>query len=167
MSDIERLVAEAKWAQARTRIQEELVFHPTDHWLWLTLSLTYYEDKDYAKALECSQRALQLEPACPLALWHYAGSLYMTGQETAALTMWAMLLARDVEEVAYGEHGEGLDWALQLLNDVHYRMGRCYAFLGEKEQARASFRKYLHNRQHGVTSLYDAKEAEKELAAVS
>ncbi len=50
----------------------------------------------------------------------------MNGREDAALVIWTILRDMDLEEVAYGECGEGMDWALQLLNDVHYRVGRYY-----------------------------------------
>ena len=50
---------------------------------------------------------------------------------------------------------------LQLLNDVQYRIGRYYQWKGNVGSARASFEKYLHNRKHGVGSIYDAKEIEQ------
>jgi tetratricopeptide (TPR) repeat protein len=167
MTEIEQLVAAKKWTRARALIQEELVSAPSDHWLWMTLSLTYYEQKQYEKALQSSKRAVELEPSCPLALWHYAGSLYMSGRESSALAIWTILLDMNLEEVAYGECGEGMDWALQLVNDVHYRIGRYFQWKGEEEQARASFEKYLHNRSHGVGSIYDEKQVEKYLAQVA
>jgi tetratricopeptide (TPR) repeat protein len=166
-NEIETLLAQRKWSKARTAIQEELVAAPTDHWLWMHLSLTYYEQKQYEKALECSKRAVAYQPDCPLALWHYAGSLFMSGREVAALTIWTLLLDMDVEQVAYGECGEGMDWALQLLNDVHYRMGRYYEWNDKPEQARVSYEKYLHNRRHGVSSIYDTKKVEEYLARLA
>jgi len=167
MSEIEQSIERKHWKKAHALVQEKLVSAPMDHWLWLTLSLTYYEQKEYEKALEASRRAVQLEPDCPLALWHFAGSLYMTGHESSALVVWTMLLDMDIEKVAYGEHGEGMDWALQLINDVHFRMGRYFHWKGQDQLAAESFKKYLHNRKHGVTSLYDAKKAEEYLAEVS
>jgi tetratricopeptide (TPR) repeat protein len=167
MSAIERLLQQERWSEARSLIQEELVSAPTDHWLWTTLGLTYYEEKQYEKALECSKRAVELAPDCPLVLWDYAGTLEMNGREAAALAIWTLLLDMDLEDVAYGECGEGMDWALQVINDVHYRMGRYFLRKGRKEQARTSFGKYLHNRSHGVGSIYDAKEVEKLLASLN
>lgn len=164
--EIERLIEQKKWAKARALIQEQLVSAPTDHWLWLTLSLTYYEQKQYEKALECSKLAVEYQPDCPLALWHYAGSLFMCGREDAAFAIWAILLDKDLDEVADGECGEGMDWAMQLLNDVHYRIGRYYEWKRKLEQARVSFEKYLHNRNHGVGSIYDKKQVEKILATL-
>ncbi|MBM4071529.1 MAG: hypothetical protein FJ271_21730 [Planctomycetes bacterium] len=128
--------------------------------MWLTLSSTYYENGDYNKAVACGKRAVELGPGCPLALWHYAGALYMTHQETSAFAIWTVLLNTDIEHIAHGEHGEGMPWALQLVNDVHYRLGRFYQWLDKPELARESFEKYLHNRAHGVGSIYDGQKAE-------
>ncbi len=161
MTEIEKLVERKQWARARVLAQEELMSAPTDHWLWMTLSQTYYEQKKYEKALQCAKLAVEFEPTCPLALWHYAGALYMSGREDAALTIWTVLLDMDLEKVAYGECAEGMDWALQLINDVHYRMGRYYQWKKDPERARVSFEKYLHNRAHGVGSIYDKKQVQE------
>jgi tetratricopeptide (TPR) repeat protein len=165
--EIERLIDERRWAKARALLQEELVYNPADHWLWLTLSLTYYEQKKYEPALKCSEWAVHLEPACPLALWHYAGSLLMCGCGAAALAIWTSILSMEVEEVAFGEHGEGMEWALQLINDVHFRVGRYYQSIGRQELAAEAFGKYVHNRQHGVASIYDLAAAKRYLAQAS
>jgi tetratricopeptide (TPR) repeat protein len=160
MATIEDLIAAKKWTQARALLQDELLSAPTDHWVWTTLGLTYYEQRMYEKALSCSKRAVELGPDCPLVLWDYAGCLYMTGRESAALAIWTLLLDMELEEVANGECSEGMDWAMQLLNDVHYRMGRYFQGKGDVDQARTSFDKYLHNRAHGVGSIYDQAKVE-------
>lgn len=167
MTEIEQLIERKRWSKARALIQEELVSAPTDHWLWANLGLTYYEQKKYEKALECGNRAVELHAGCPLALWHYAGELFMSGREDSALAIWTLLMNMDIEEVAYGECGEGMDWALQLINDVHYRMGRYYQWKADVERARVSFEKYLTNRAHGVGSIYDRKKAEEYLAELN
>jgi tetratricopeptide (TPR) repeat protein len=161
---IERYVDNRQWSKARSLLQEELIYHPADHWLWLTLSLTYYEQKKYEQALKCSEWAVHLEPACPLALWHYAGSLYMSGREASALAIWTSLLSMDIEEVAFGEHGEGMQWAMQLINDVHYRTGRYYQHIGRNDLAAEAFDKYIHNREHGVGSIYELTVARRYLS---
>jgi tetratricopeptide (TPR) repeat protein len=167
LTSIEHCLAEKNWKAARALIQDELLFQPMDHWLWIHLGLTYHEEQEYEKAVQCGKRAVQLAPNCPLALWHYAGSLEMAGEGAFALPIWIMLLSMDIEEVAYGDHGEGMDWALQLLNDVHYRMGRYYERRGQKALATESFQKYLHNRAHSVGSIYDVSKAEESLSTVS
>lgn len=166
IQEIERLIDERRWTKARARLQEELVYNPADHWLWLALSLTYYEQKKYEQALKCSEWAIHLKPACPLALWHYAGSLYMCGRGAAALAIWTSILSLEVEEVAFGDHGEGMDWALQLINDVQFRVARYYQSIGRDELAGGAFAKYVHNRQHGVGSIYDLAVAQRYLAGL-
>lgn len=155
------------WPAARKVILQELEHDPANHWLLTRLSLTFYEQREYKKALSYVKRALALRPDCPLVLWDYAGTLAMLGKTKAALNVYQKLIDRGVESIAYDECGEGLDWAMQLLNDCHYRMARCYEFLGDKKAAQLSYLKYLHNRSHGVGSIYDAKKAEAGLAAVS
>jgi tetratricopeptide (TPR) repeat protein len=160
---IEDLLARERWAEARARIFEALVNSPDDHWLWTHLGLTYYEEKKYPEALKCTAWAMRLAPRCPLVLWHYAGTLSMCNKGDLALAIWTLLLSMDLDEVAYGDHGEGMDWALRLLNDVHYRMGRYFQFLGEHRLAARSLEKYLHNRSHGVESTYSEDQARKYL----
>lgn len=164
MSEIEMLVAQKKWKQAQALLQRELLTSPTDHWVWLTLSLTYYEQKQYEQALACSKRAVQLQPDCPLALWHYAGALSMTGREEAAVAIWTVLLDMDIEQVAHGDCGEGMDWALRLINDVQYRLGRYFQRHGKTDLACAAFEKYVHNRAQGVESTYDQRPVKAYLA---
>lgn len=165
--EIERFLEHKQWSKARAAIQECLVFHPTDHWLWMHLGLTYFEQKKYEQALKCCEHALRLASECPLAKWHYAGCLSMVGRDQEALTMWQTLLDADVEEIAHGQHGEGMDWALQLVNDVHFRMGSCRQALKEWDAAQESLQKYVHNRQHGVGSLYELKTALRRLEQIA
>lgn len=164
--EVERLLARKGWSKARAAIQELLVFHPSDHWLWMHLGATYYEQREYEKALKCCEHAVKLQPDCPLALWHYAGALQMAGRTGAALTIWTNILNLDLDTIAYDEHGEGMDWALQLVNDAHFRMARCYEHLGNLELAKQSYDKYVHNRSHGVGSLYDIIKAQQRLAFI-
>jgi len=119
MSAIDKLLNQKHWSKARALIQDELVSAPTDHWLWTTLGLTYYEERQYEKAWNAQS-----------APWNYSGlclgsvglrrDLEMCGREEAALAIWILLLDMDIDKVAYGECDEGMDWALQLPQDVHY-----------------------------------------------
>jgi len=163
MTTLATLLAQKKWAKARALIQDELLSDPTDHWLWTTLGLTYYEQRQYEKALKCSKRAVELAPNCALVLWDYAGTLFMCGREASALAIWTLLLEMDFEEVANGDCSEGEDWALQLINDVHYKMGKYYEWKGDVQNARSAYEKYLHNRSHGVGSIYDSDEVRRYL----
>ena len=120
--------------------------------------------RTFEKALKAAEHALHLAPNCSLVLWHYAGALTMNVREFEALEVYEKMRTMDMDEAAYGEHGEGMRWAMQLMNDVHFAMGSLYHWLSEDEKAKISFGKYLHNRQHGVRSIYKIAEVKKYLA---
>ncbi|SRR5579883_1118680 len=166
MQSIETYIKQENWKKAQRLIRKALKTEPDSHWLWATLSLTYHEQFDYEKSLEYAQKAFSLAPHCPLVLWHYAGALYMHGLAKEALDIWKRLIRRGAKSIAYGECGEGLESARRLVNDCNYRIGRCYAWIGQRALAIRYFRKYLENREKGVRSAYDLREVKKELAAV-
>lgn len=166
-SKIEKALKKKDWTQARALLERALHENANDHWVLTMLGLTHYEEKDYETALAYTRKALEIKPECPLVQFHLAGSLFMVNRHEEALRVWGDLLDREVESIALDECGEGMDWALQLLNDCHYRMGRCYQFVGDNHKAQLSYLKYLHNRGHGVGSIYDQRTAEECLAKVS
>src|SRR5215469_7498410 len=53
-SKIERLIDAEEWPAARRAIRADLKSDPENHWLLTRLGLTYYEEKDYGRALECA-----------------------------------------------------------------------------------------------------------------
>ena len=168
MTEIEKLVERKQWAKARTAVQEELVEAPTDHWLWLTLSLTYYEQKHYDKALQSSKRPWNSTPLPPrtMALRRFALHERQSGFRPGDLDhaprhrTWTI--------VAHGECSEG-----SRLPPTHERCSHLggVAHIPEwkenPERACVSFEKYLHNRKHGVGSIYDRKQVEDYLAGLT
>src|SRR5262245_20839579 len=128
--EIEKLIAAENWKAARTLIRVALRKKPDSHWLLTRLGLTYYEAYKYEKALFYTERALELTPNCPLALWDYAGDLDMLGRTREAIYIYKKLVKRGVEGIAYGDCGEGLAWARGLVADCLYRLAKCYDELG-------------------------------------
>src|SRR5262245_55826735 len=61
---IERLLKAEKWKEAQPLLHRELIYTPSDHWVWMMLSETYYEQYDYEIGLECARRAIELMPDC-------------------------------------------------------------------------------------------------------
>src|SRR5262245_26979566 len=127
---IEARIERGDWAGARTLIRSELRRRPTNHWLLTRLSLTYYEQYQYRRALGLSAQALKITPRCPLALWDHAGSLDMLGDKRRAITIYQRLVRRGAETIATGECGEGLARARGLVADCLYRLGQCYENVG-------------------------------------
>lgn len=160
---IEREIANEHWAGARKLITAELRKDPDSHWLLTRLSLTYYEQRNYAKALELTTRALSLAPFCPLVLWNHAGTLDMLGRTEAALATYQRILKRGVDRIAHGTCGEGLAKARGLVADSWYRSAHCYRALKKTRQAIGAYNKHLAMRGPGCRSIYDLRAVRQEL----
>lgn len=160
---VESLIEEEKWEEARLAIEEELKAAPEDHWLLTRLSTTYYEQRDYIKALQYAEQAKDLAPNCPLVLWDYAGALDMLGRRKEALDVYRTLLDRGAKNIAMDECGEGIKWARNLLMDCTYRAGCCVADLGHRDEAAIMMRAYLHLLDLGGEGLYPREEVAKKL----
>lgn len=157
MSDgrqIEQLIGAQKWACARRALRAKLRVSPDDHWLLTRLSLTYYEEHRYNEALEYSFRAVTEAPDCPLALLDYAGSLQMLDQTQAALDVYSRLIRRGVDEIAFGDCGEGLAWARGLVADCHYRVAPGFVTMRRRQMAIKSLRRHISLRGPGCRSIY-------------
>jgi tetratricopeptide (TPR) repeat protein len=163
---IEKFLDRREWEKARTIILRELKQSPLDHWLITCLSTTYYEEHKYTKAIEISQKALKLAPRCPIVLWDYAGALDMVGKDKKAIAIWEKLLKRGVNNIAYGECGEGKRRARSILNDSRYRIGLSYCDLGNIPKAKKYINEHLKYRTPGIPSLYTLREVKKALNTI-
>lgn len=160
---IESCIAAGRWRRARRLILEEMKADPENHWLLTRLSTTFYEERNYAKALEISRTAYTISPKCPLVLWDYAGALEMAGKEHEAIGMWNSMLRRGVQSIAKDKCGEGVQWARSLLNDCRYRLA--VAYLDAKQYALAERHILAHKarRRTGLSSCYTAKDVARQM----
>ncbi len=163
---INRLSKEEKWAEARAYILEWLKDEPDSHWLLTNLSGTYYEERNYEKALEYVEQALRVAPRCPLVLWDYAGTLAMLERNEEALRVYNSLIRRGVDRIAYGECGEGIRRARSLINDSRYRLGRIYASMGKFHLASKYLKAHIANRSRNCPSIYNVRDVKKKLAII-
>ncbi len=146
------------WLTASDILQNAIDKHPDDHWILTRLSSVYYEMRKYDKSLQLSKRAIKIAPACPLVLSNHASVLDMLKREKEATNIWNTLIKKGIDEVAYGECGEGRTWAKSLINDAVYRIGLSYLDIGEKKSALKYFRRHLKNRKRGVFSNFSKRE---------
>src|SRR5438045_746826 len=133
--EIEKLIGAEDWKAARKLIRTALRKEPDSHWLLTRLGLTYYEDRNYKKALFYSTQAMALAPKCPLVLWDYAGTLDMLGQNKEAIAIFKNLIKRGIDKIAYGACGEGKAWARGVIADCFYRIAKCYEEQGQPKIA--------------------------------
>ncbi len=163
---IDSLLEKENWPDLRNLLLDLLKEEPDDHWLLTRLGLTYYEEKNYQRSYEISSRALSIAPNCPLVIWDHAGDLDMLGKEHDAIRFYEKLLKRDLDDLAYGECGEGMKSALRLKNDSRYRIAICYYNIGETEKAVKYMEEHLSHRKRGQPSAYTIKEVRKDFETI-
>ncbi len=155
---IERAIDAEDWVKARKLIRLGLKHEPNDHWLLSRLALTYYEQRQYLRALEIEAKALQSAPFCPLAIWGYAGSLDMLGRRKEALKLYQRLLSWGEDDLACGECGEGIRAARSLIADCHYRIALIWEELGQRKKALTAYAEHFARRRPGTHSIYPLRE---------
>ncbi len=161
--EIESAIDADDWDEARRLIEVAIVDEPDNHWLITRLSLTYYEQFDYELSLQYAQAALEIAPLCPLATWDYGGSLDMLKRYDEAIPVFQRMISLGDDVVAFGDCGEGLDWARSLIADCHYRVAGCHRESGAIADAKAEYETYLKLRASGWGSIYDESEAQRHL----
>ena len=85
----------------------------------------------------------------------------MLGKNKEALAVYGWLIDRGIEDLAYGDCGEGRGWARALVADCHYRSALCYESRGDKRKARSAIKKHLQASGPGCRSIYPIGEARK------
>ena len=151
---IEKAIKADDWIGARRLIKAELKSAPKDHWLLSRLALTFYEQRQYKRALYWDARALHVSPYCPMAIWGLAGALDMLGRHSQALSLYRYLLSWGEEQLAHGECGEGILKARSALADCRYRIACIWQEKRQWKRAAAEYEKHLAARKKGHGSIY-------------
>jgi tetratricopeptide (TPR) repeat protein len=160
---IEDAINRDEWKRARKLIVAELRNAPDHHWLLARLSLTYYEEFHYARALTFAQQAYESMPRCPLVTWELAGTLHMLKRQREAIKLYTRLVRRGVEAIAYGACGEGIASARGTVADCWYRLAQCHRELGHRARALRCYQQHLAMRGPGCRSIYPVREVRREL----
>jgi len=87
----------------------------------------------------------------------------MLDQTEAALKVFSLLVRRGVQQIAFGDCGEGLAWARGLIADCHYRMAHCYAALHRPKMAIKFLNSHIGLRGPGCRSIYSLAKVREEL----
>jgi len=161
---IETLIRKSEWKQAQTAIEKQLGKEPDDHWLWARLSAVKYEQRDYQGALEATEKALEIVPDCPLALWSKAGAVEMLGKAEEAMGWYSQLFHRGLEQLKNpdedaNECWEGPDWTSGLTADCVFRTAGCLAKMGRRDNAVGTYRHFLSLVDLGMQGIYSREDA--------
>jgi len=154
---IEAAIEREDWLKARRLIREGLRRKPGDHWFLTRLALTYYEQRQYRRALHYDVKALNVEPYCPLAVWGYAGALDMLERRKEALQVFRWLISWGEDRLAYGQCGEGIQRARSLIADCFCRIAKIYERTGQRKKAITAYRAHLSRRNTATRSIYSLK----------
>jgi len=163
---IEQAIARDEWLRARRLIRAALSRKADDHFLLSRLALTYYEQRQYRRALNYEIKALQIKPYCPLAIWGYAGTLAMLERDKEALQIYRWLISWGEDELAYGPCGEGIQRARSLIADCFYRIACVHEALGLHKRALLFYKEHLSRRTRGTRSIYPLKAVKANMKAL-
>ncbi len=159
---IDDLIVAEQWEQARALIEKALKKEPQSHWLLTQLGETYYEQRQYKKALELLLQSRDIVPDCPLTLWHLANTLDALGYDAGAIRLYTWLL-RSKKTAEDDPCWESEAWADALKTDCVYRLGLTFKHAGRDELAAYCLRKYLALQAVGVEGSYPAEDARRHL----
>jgi tetratricopeptide (TPR) repeat protein len=157
---------EDRWTELREFLIKWLNEEPDNHWILLHIAEANYQEKHFEQALEYAEKAYRFAPRCPLAMWEYAETLDRVGRHEEAAMVYKKIIRKGINRVAYGECGEGIRWARQIINDSHYVLGVIYAGKGEFALAKKYVKKYISNRYCKYESRFYLREAKKDLAQI-
>ena len=153
------LRAKRNWDELRDFLQEKADQYPEDYFILTELSQAYRFVDNSRQALYYSQKALELVPDDDeLVIYNHGMALQDNEMYSEALPYFNMILEKSIEEIAYGEHGEGMKYAKGLYNDSLYMKGVCYMELGNKEEALHYIQLHLSNRHRGQYSAFSRQE---------
>jgi len=163
-TQIEHLLRRGDWKSAQALIEKQLGKQPDDHWLWSRLSGVKYEQRDYRGALEAAEKALEIVPDCPLALWSKAGALEMLGRGKEAIGLYEQLFNRGLEQLKNpdsdaDECWEGPDWTSRLMADCMFRTASCLAKTALRDKAVKMYRLFLSLGDLGTQGIYSREDA--------
>lgn len=157
-AQIDGLIANEQWVKARALIEKELKRAPDSHWLLTQLGETYYEQRQYKKALGLFLKSLEIVADCPLTLWHLAGTLDALGYYTEALRIFTWLL-ESKKTPSDDACWESTAWTDALRTDCVYGIGICLQHLARKDKAEACFRRYVDLLLAGAAGSYPIGDA--------
>lgn len=100
-----------------------------EHWYLMHISSAYYEKRNYRRALLYAEKALELYPNCPLALWHYCGPLCMLDRYDEAIGIYKSLTRGDFDSFLCAKPDAGLK------TDCRFHISKAYEQLGDIKNA--------------------------------
>ena len=168
-SKLDMLKHSSDWNGIITMLKRYASKYPNEYYIYQQLAATYYIESigKYQLALKCAENAFNMEPDDDLNIYTYACSLYYVGRLDESFDLFSRITSKDVDAIAYGEHGEGLLYAKALINDSIYMMGVICQDKHQYKEAREQFMKHLTNRRRGQYSDFTKKQVLSHLTSIA
>ena len=159
-SKLDMLKHNSDWNGIITMLKRYASKYPNEYYIFQQLAQTYYIESigQFQLACQCAEKAFNMEPDDDLNIYTYACSLYYVGRLEESFDLFSRMTSKNVDAIAYGEHGEGLLYAKSLINDSIYMMGVICQKRQQYKEAEELFTKHLANRRRGQYSDFSRKQ---------
>lgn len=91
---------------------------PHEYYLKTLLAEYLIDLGKYEESLRYSHKAYSQEPSDMLVVYDYGNALYHNGKYKEAIEILEVFRETDLNVIAYGDHGEGMQWAKTLVRDA-------------------------------------------------
>jgi len=162
---VNTLFHQERWNEARALLQEDLEKAPDNHWLLTQVGVTYYEQKQYKKALQLFLTSREIVADCPLTLWNLAGTLDALGKHSRAVAIYTWIL-ESKKSPKDDPCWESSKWTEALKADAVYRLGVCFEHMAKKRKAEQCYRQYLNLLLAGIEGAYALEDVSRRIRAV-
>ena len=168
-SKLDMLKHKSDWNGIITMLKRYASNYPNEYYIFQQLAQTYYIKciGQFQLACQCAEKAFNMKPDDDLNIYTYACSLYYVGRLDESFDLFSKITSKDVDAIAYGEHGEGLLYAKSLINDSIYMMGVICQDKLQYNEAKELFMKHLVNRRRGQYSDFAKKQAMSHLTCIT
>lgn len=165
-SKLDSLKRESNWTGMIKMLKRYAIRYPNEYFISQQLAATLYVEgiAKFRLAYQYAERAMTLEPDDDLNIYTYACALYYVDQLEKSFEYFSKIIDKDIHEIAYGEHGEGLRYAKQLINDTVYMAGVVCQRLHRYNEAKDYFMRYLENKKPFQYSDFTKRQAMKHLS---
>lgn len=140
---------ESDWTGLIKMLKRYANRYPNEYYVYQQLASTLYIESiaQYQLAFQYAERAIIMEPDDDLNIYTYACALYYVGLLDKSYEYYNKIIDKDINDIAYGEHGEGLRYAKALINDSIYMAGVICQKQHKYEEAKGFFLRHLEDRK--------------------
>ena len=139
------------------KIVDDIYIVDFDYWVLVEYGNAMYELREYNEALEIAYRYMKIEPNDPYCIFHYSLILRANKEPSRAINYLKKILNKSLEELSYGQFGDGIREAKTLINDTRYLLALTYFEEDNLKKSLELYNKHLENRQRGISSMVTKK----------